>query len=167
MNSALTAGQRAARLRKVRGLTQQQLADAVGISRVYLNTIEHDQAPNVRPLILDAIAAELGFASWQRMAASRTLEQVALADTPESELARLRREVRELKKALGLYEAPPDGTKDNSQTTEKAAAFALLDKVVTRNTQHSASLAQPQSGEGLVPLPEAAALHPAWGVVSG
>lgn len=72
----------------------------------------------------------------------------------------------ELARMLGI-EAPPDGTKDNSQTTEKAAAFALLDEVVTRNTQHSASVGRPQSGEGLVPLPAAAALQPAWGVVTG
>lgn len=123
MEATLTPGQRAARLRKVRGLTQQQLADAVGISRVYVNNIEHDQAPNVRPLILDAIAAELGFPNWALLAASRSLEQAGLTEPSDGELHRLRQEVRALKRALGL-------TQVNSQNGAMAAP-AFFERILS------------------------------------
>ena len=65
----LSAGQKLARLRKMRGWTQQQLADAVDISRVYLNRIEHDQTANVRPLFLDTAARAVGVESWAALEA--------------------------------------------------------------------------------------------------
>ncbi len=60
----LTTGQKLARLRKMRGWTQQQLAELVGISRVYVNKIEHDQTATVRPLFLDTAARAVGIRDW-------------------------------------------------------------------------------------------------------
>lgn len=52
-------GDRIRRLRKARGWTQEQLAEAAQISRPQVTKIEKDDVPNIRATTLDAIARAL------------------------------------------------------------------------------------------------------------
>jgi transcriptional regulator with XRE-family HTH domain len=55
----MTIGENIKRLRKAKGLTQQQLADEIGVERPYITAFERgSRIPNMS--IGDAIAKELG-----------------------------------------------------------------------------------------------------------
>lgn len=57
-------GKRVATYRKQAGLSQQELADAVGLSLEYIRRIELNRHPNVRRKWIDAMAKVLGV-DWQ------------------------------------------------------------------------------------------------------
>ena len=59
MDSPLSLGQRIRALRRRRGLTQQQLADAVGCTSTHLRGVEHDRN-GVSIALLDKLGEELG-----------------------------------------------------------------------------------------------------------
>lgn len=57
---SVNLGDRLRALRKVRGITQQQLAGAAGLSISALARLEHGEDPNPRLATLQALAKALG-----------------------------------------------------------------------------------------------------------